>query len=1634
MESDFGVRIKRNTADRCPRIVDGRDRTDAFPGKGNITVADSAARDDAEVVGCNGRRIALGNADFDAIIHAGVYNLGAAFIAACNTARIAVGGIYRVVVSVRPCIVGAACNRAYLPVSASPIAARNTACKLVIGAHTRPINQRHIGNFGIVCTGCAACVVLGGRDGACHTAARNAGCFIVAHVVAARNAARIAFCRNVDPQGCAAQYDVAAVYACNAARALVCLHRNGDTIGSVISYARIRQVQARHAADDVPAAHGDACCRGRVRDRPVVDADDAAKVGIAVLLGAQCGVGRAVFDAAAIPAGDAARRALVGDNAVVGAALQLCFLGHTADDAARHIAAGVITANIIVIVKAVVIPRQADTAAEDAGLAPHFQAADRCRVAVAAVRCIADGQAGCCIVIADNAARIGVDLQIKLVGRAAEVHLFVTARQCFVDRHKAGILRHGGQNRCQVGCVRGRCQQAVIADDAARQTVGLDAARLCGGCKSAGRAAGCGGCNGKRRSVRANHRHVSADDTAHAKRAADFRHLYIGRGQGRGKVQADHTADRLAAHDLAADGQQRGAGICDFRRCIVAADQTADKIIAADDRADLHRGCIIVPCKHGIFAVAADQTAHIVRAGGRFLIACIFIDAQRLQQGAAAAVGGGVRSHAADAVLNGGCCICCIGAAPFGIVQARNAAHIGRIFAKARHKAAVGNTADRALAAVDRHDTAHIAVAQHGAAVAAAGYFKLAAAEAARHTADKAAAQNIALLRGAIFQLTPAGKAHQTADKITLERAVIGECAIVSIPALDGGFQLCFGHIAAGGAGAAAQRDIFAVARNAAEELAQHTAVFTLGAAKVVGAHADRTLVLKAGQGDIRTAAVTVIEVAHNAARKGAADDGGLVGHGFSAGVCLKRQVGGIHRADHTAHADAAPDRVFSAGGCGVASLFCKGFVRIFQALVLQQTGYRHIGVHGQRGNCLRLAVFGHGNAHEAANAARLVCIISSAIYCCVCAGCRGGGIVKGQHCQHLRGNRIVFAVGQGAFFQRAGVDAAQSTDRADVAVRAVTCVQRLQGCGPGQRQGACCAGNDLNIDLHIGIAQGHVFDRAVIFAHKADVAVKQLFLTLSAGLGDRAAAQLQVHDGDISAVQRYIFGQGQNGRPRHSLLCRGDLGLRREVFALCRAVDRNAAAGPVQAGGAKALRGEGVGGGSLAGHPVVRPAQVVQMAEIGKVAPCGCCCLCKQAVFHIGVGRGAGGIAAGITVPRLGLQRNIEILRPARQQAGDAVQAAVGHTYAVCLHAAVILAGAQQISAGHCVQRQDKVALVVAQGVVEGPFFFLASRIIAVDCCFQRHRLIGLDCRQLHLDLKQLFRAVLAVACCHILHLRVAGHIAAPAQGQCFGVGEARVLDLQLGLLQFDNIHTVLGRVVAHKAVMAAVVIAPVINVRCAVCFPKAQLVSVRVIKHRVHLPAGGVDLNADGRIQQRIIVDVIAQQLTQQFIVAVIICYFIIIQGIDIFVQLIGLLRGGVKMRACLTVQQHLLAEIVQFARCVPAGQGNLRGLEKGAGVRLVLLKPGQTGIGDQAAPHKGRQNCHDRQHNHKLHHREAAASARFLVAMHHRCSRLYHGIAAYSRPADAVAAVGICGSALQICTVRHNKTIYDGIILGL
>ena len=100
---------------------------------------------------------------------------------------------------------------------------------------------------------------------------------------------------------------------------------------------------------------------------------------------------------------------------------------------------------------------------------------------------------------------------------------------------------------------------------------------------------------------------------------------------------------------------------------------------------------------------------------------------------------------------------------------------------------------------------------------------------------------------------------------------------------------------------------------------------------------------------------------------------------------------------------------------------------------------------------------------------------------------------------------------------------------------------------------------------------------------------------------------------------------------------------------------------------------------------------------------------------------------------------------------------------------------------------------------------------------------------------------------------------VAAPAQGQRLAVRQAGILDLQLRLHQLHNVDAVLGRVVADKAVIAAVVIAAVINI-CGIGFIKAQFAGICVVKDRVDLPALNVDFNADRGIQQRGVVDVIA------------------------------------------------------------------------------------------------------------------------------------------------------------------------------
>ena len=193
---------------------------------------------------------------------------------------------------------------------------------------------------------------------------------------------------------------------------------------------------------------------------------------------------------------------------------------------------------------------------------------------------------------------------------------------------------------------------------------------------------------------------------------------------------------------------------------------------------------------------------------------------------------------------------------------------------------------------------------------------------------------------------------------------------------------------------------------------------------------------------------------------------------------------------------------------------------------------------------------------------------------------------------------------------------------------------------------------------------------------------------------------------------------------------------------------------------------------------------------------------------------------------------------------------------------------------------------------------------------------------------------------------------------------------------------------------------IAAVKDVCCASFVGKAQFFGVRIVKDRVHLPAADVDLDAERRVQQRGVVDVLPQQLLDQIVVRA--AVFVVVQRINVAIQLVlrqlGRIAVGVglgdalgKMAAVAALRLHLLAEGVQPARRFLVGQRDLRRLEEGAGVGLVLFKPRQSGIGDQTAPDKGSQNRRDGQHHDQLH--ESEAVFRFcFVTMYHRYSRLY------------------------------------------
>ena len=290
-----------------------------------------------------------------------------------------------------------------------------------------------------------------------------------------------------------------------------------------------------------------------------------------------------------------------------------------------------------------------------------------------------------------------------------------------------------------------------------------------------------------------------------------------------------------------------------------------------------------------------------------------------------------------------------------------------------------------------------------------------AAGKATGQTAHKPAAEHVALAGLAAVQHNFLAVADKAADEITFERAGVGQCAGFFVEArLDLLLELGLGQVAAGHTFAALQGHAPAVARNAAEELPQHQAArIARGIALIVGARADRAVVPQARQA-LGHAGVRRKQVADDAARKAVAGHKAVVD---DVRITVRFHLGSVHRAEHAAHADAAPEGVLFtrlsrrgsvAGLLGL--LVCRCVCNGLRVLVHKQTRYRHVRRNGQ---VLHDGLgFGYGNADETANAARLVCIIGIAFAASVqrlrCSLRCGGSVVKRQRRSHQRTGRGV--------------------------------------------------------------------------------------------------------------------------------------------------------------------------------------------------------------------------------------------------------------------------------------------------------------------------------------------------------------------------------------------------------------------------------------------------------------------------------------------------------------------------------------------------------------------------------------------------------------------------------------------------
>ena len=405
-------------------------------------------------------------------------------------------------------------------------------------------------------------------------------------------------------------------------------------------------------------------------------------------------------------------------------------------------------------------------------------------------------------------------------------------------------------------------------------------------------------------------------------------------------------------------------------------------------------------------------------------------------------------------------------------------------------------------------------------------------------------------------------------------------------------------------------------------------------------------------------------------------------------------------------------------------------------------------------------------------------------------------------------------------------------------------------------------------------------------------------------------------------AVQRDVLFQLQQAGPRHGCVRCGGLG---GGLVDVRAVHHRRTAEPVDILGQR--------GGQVGIFRI--PAQVVQVAEALQLGRR----IGVQRVFGVGVSAladGIGGHAFG--AGRCG-DFGIDV-GGILHKAGDAEKLGLGNVgiFAVCLQDGGIV---------HSVQRQHKAAVGIPQR--EGVIFCGFCIVVRVIQGHRQGHLGFADGGQGHQHREQLFvpGSVFAVNLHRVLGVGfVAFGGAAPSHIQRFAVDQPLVAHAQLALLQIDHVDRIVGAVVAHQRLVAAVLVAAVVQqggVGGAVfVVGKAQRLCARIIKDREHLPGAGVNFNTEGGIQKRAVVNIVFYVGIQFALGRVFLrlCALIKVQRVDAGVQGIALVRrhrvgkGFCDMPA-VTPRCYQRGEVVLLPCQLQLRRGKLRGLEHSAGV---------------------------------------------------------------------------------------------------